>query len=127
MPQELERTSVVAHAGLAVPSDLIELEAVELMLALDSQDVLQTGFEESVQSAAASVDGELLFHVPAPASLPFQRAALVMLPTEAGSTVVLATLDDAGSAIDLQPETPETAHLFRLGEAYLDVVTRFRM
>jgi hypothetical protein len=103
------------------------LEAVELMLALEAQDVVQTGFEESVQTAAASVNGELLFHVPAPASLPFQRAALIMLPTELGKSVVLAVLDEAGSAIELVEETPETTHLFRLGEAYLEVATRFRM
>ncbi len=104
-----------------------ELEAVELMLALEAQDVAQSGFEESVQLAAASVNGELLFHVPAPSSLPFQRAALIMLPTEAGKTVLLAVLDEAGSAIELVAESPETEHLYRLGEAYLEVATRFRM
>lgn len=103
------------------------LEAVELMLALEAQDVTQTGFEESVLSAAASVGGELLFQMPAPASLPFQRAALIMLPTDSGNTVVLAALDDAGSAIELLAENAETAHLYRLGEAYLEVATRFRM
>jgi hypothetical protein len=127
MPQELENADAVPSGHLAQTGDLVELEAVELMLALESQDVLQSGFEESVLSAAASVDGELLFHVPAPSSASFQRAALVSLPTDAGSIVVLAALDEAGSAIELQPETPETAHLFRLGEAYLEVATRFRM
>ena len=127
MPQELENAEAFTSGHVVSGRDVIELEAVELMLALESQDVMQSGFEESVLSAAASVDGELLFHVPTPSSMPFQRAALVSLPTESGSLVVLATLDDAGSAIELQPETPETAHLFRLGEAYLEVATRFRM
>ena len=127
MPQELGLVERFVSLSAPVCAEPIELETVELMLALESQDVMQTGFEESVQAAAASVDGELLFHVPAPSSLPFQRAALVMLPTEAGSTVVLATLDDSGSAIDLKTETAENAHLFRLGEAYLEVATRFRM
>lgn len=104
-----------------------ELEAVELMLALEAQDVARTGFEESVQSAAASVNGEMLFQVPAPASLPFQRAALIMLPTDAGNMVLLAVLDEAGSAIELVAESAETEHLYRLGEAYLEVATRFRM
>lgn len=104
-----------------------ELEAVELMLALEAQDVAQAGFEESVQAAAASVGGELLFHVPAPASLPFQRAALIMLPTDAGNTVILAVLDEAGGAIELLAESAETEHLYRLGEAYVEVATRFRM
>jgi hypothetical protein len=105
----------------------VELEAVELMLALEAQNLAQDGFEESVQSAAASVNGELLFHVPAPASLPFQRAALIMLPTDSGKTVMLAVLDEAGSAIELVAESPETEHLYRLGEAYLEVATRFKM
>ncbi len=127
MPQELELVDQVVSMPMTGNGDLVELEAVELMLALESQDLMQSGFEESVQAAAASVDGELLFHVPVPSSLPFQRAALIMLPVETGPIVVLATLDDAGSAIDLQQETPDTAHLFRLGEAYLEVATRFRM
>jgi hypothetical protein len=105
----------------------VELEAVELMLALEAQNVAQDGFEESVQCAAASVNGELLFQVPAPASLPFQRAALIMLPTDSGKTVLLAVLDEAGSAIELLAESAETEHLYRLGEAYLEVATRFRM
>ena len=114
--------------GAPVPqSGPAELEAVELMLALEAQDVARTGFEESVQSAAASVNGELLFQVPAPSSLPFQRAALIMLPTDAGNAVMLAVLDEAGSAIELVAESPETEHLYRLGEAYLEVATRFRM
>ena len=103
------------------------LETVELMLALEAQNVAQDGFEGSVQSAAASVNGEMLFHVPAPASLPFQRAALIMLPTDTGNCVVLAVLDEAGSGIELVAESAETAHLYRLGEAYLEVATRFRM
>jgi hypothetical protein len=107
--------------------DNAELETVELMLALDSQDVMQAGFEESVQAAVASMDGEMLFHVPAPPEMPFQRAALIMLPSNKGSVVVLATLNDSGNAIELRQETEATAHLFRLGEAYLDVATRFRM
>ena len=127
MPQELEHAGTDPSVIASPIGDLVELEAVELMLALESQDLMQCGFEESVQAAAASVDGELLFHVPTPSSLPFQRAALIMLPVEKGSIVVLATLDDSGSAIDLQQETPDTAHLFRLGEAYLEVATRFRM
>jgi hypothetical protein len=108
-------------------SENVELEAVELMLALEAQDVAQSGFEESVQLAAASVNGEMLFQVPAPSSLPFQRAALIMLPTDSGNSVVLAVLDEAGSAIELVGDSPETAHLYRLGEAYLEVATRFRM
>jgi predicted Zn-dependent protease len=103
------------------------LEAVELMLALEAQNVAQNGFEESVRAAAASVNGEMLFHVPAPASLPFQRAALIMMPVESGKSVVLAVLDEAGSAIELVGESSDTAHLYRLGEAYLEVATRFRM
>jgi hypothetical protein len=108
-------------------SGAAELETVELMLALEAQDVRLSGFEECVRAAVRSVNGELLFHLPAPASLPFQRVALVMLATENGPAIVLATLDETGSAIDIQPETGETEHLFRLGEAYLNVATRFRM
>jgi hypothetical protein len=107
--------------------DNAELETVELMLALESQDVMQSGFEDSVQAAAASLDGEMLFQVPAPPEMPFQRAALIMLPSAKGSVVVLATLNEQGNSIELREETEDTSHLFRLGEAYMDVATRFRM
>ena len=49
MPQELEHAGTDPSVIASPIGDLVELEAVELMLALESQDLMQCGFEESVQ------------------------------------------------------------------------------
>lgn len=106
-------------------ASLQSLENVELLMALEAQDVLTSGFEKSVQRAADLIGAEFLFNIPAPASLPFQRAALINLPNSE-SELALVTLSADGTTMDAQIESPETAHLFRLGEAWLAVVSQFR-
>jgi hypothetical protein len=101
------------------------LENVELLMALEAQNLVGSGFEASVRRAAEKIGAEFLFNIPAPSSLPFQRAALVSLPDDIGE-LVLVTLSADGTTMDAQIETPETAHLFRLGEAWLAVVNQFR-
>jgi hypothetical protein len=101
------------------------LENVELLMALEAQNLVGSGFEASVRRAAEKIGAEFLFNIPAPSSLPFQRAALVSLPDDIGE-LVLVTLSADGTTMDAQIETSETSHLFRLGEAWLAVVNQFR-
>ena len=101
------------------------LENVELHMALEAQNLVGSGFEAAVRRAAETIGAEFLFNIPAPSSLPFQRAALVSLPDE-HAELVLVTLSDDGASMHAQVEGPDTAHLFRLGEAWLAVVSQFR-
>lgn len=101
------------------------LESVELQMALDAQNLMSSGFEASVRRATEAIGAEFLFNIPAPSSLPFQRAALVSLPDNCAE-LVLVTLSADGVSMAAHIEGPETAHLFRLGEAWLAVVNQFR-
>ena len=127
MPQANISTGSAVPALPAIPAKLLgaDLENVELLMALEAQNLMGSGFDNSVRRAAHSIGAEFLFNIPAPSSLPFQRAALVRLP-EGNDQIVLVTLSADGITMDAQEERPETAHLFRLGEAWLAVVDQFR-
>ena len=102
-----------------------DLENVEFMMALEAQNLVGSGFDNSVRRAAEAIGAEYLFNIPAPSSLPFQRAALVRLP-ESNRQIVLVILSADGVSMDAQTERPDTAHLFRLGEAWLAISDQFR-
>lgn len=125
MPQVSITASTQAIAPLAVASRMDSLETVELSMALEAQNLVGSGFDNAVRHACEAIGAEVLFNMPAPSSMPFQRAALVRLPDD-HAELVLVTLNDDGSSMNAICETPETAHLFRLGEAWLAVVSQFR-
>jgi hypothetical protein len=128
MPQGNQATAPVinkALQSLTAPKVTADLENVELLMALEAQNLAGAGFDNSVRQAAEAIGAEFLFNIPAPSSMPFQRAALVRLP-EGNSQIVLVTLSADGVTMNAQAEKPETAHLFRLGEAWLAVVDQFR-
>jgi hypothetical protein len=128
MPHAQQSNAVASQIGapmLIAHNDVGNLETVELHMALGAQNLVGSGFEASVRRAAESIGAEFLFNIPAPSSLPFQRAALVSLPDD-HAELVLVTLSDDGATMDAQTEGPDTAHLFRLGEAWLAVVNQFR-
>lgn len=114
----------VANMNTA-PARMPDLENVELMMALDAQNLVGSGFDSSVRRAAEAIGAEFLFNMPAPETLPYQRAALVRL-TEGQGQIVLITLSPDGVTMEAHAEQPETAHLFRLGEAWLAVADQFR-
>ena len=124
MPQANLNRIVSAPAQHAVAlAGVDSLETVELSMALEAQNLVGSGFDNAVRHAAEAIGAEVLFNIPAPSSLPFQRAALVRLPDDA--ELVLVALNEQGSAMDAYRESPDTAHLFRLGEAWMAVVSQF--
>lgn len=128
MPQANQTAALAAKAILqqsAGPSVRQDLDSVEFQMALEAQNLARKGFDAAVRRAAEATGAEFLFNIPAPSSLPFQRAALVRLP-ETSRQIVLVTLSGDGVKMEAQEETPDTAHLFRLGEAWLAVSDQFR-
>jgi hypothetical protein len=128
MPQTSQANVQVTNRAiqsLTAPQVTQDLENVELLMALEAQNLVGAGFDNSVRRAAEAIGAEFLFNIPAPSSMPFQRAALVRLP-DGNNQIVLVTLSTDGVTMDAQPEHPDTAHLFRLGEAWLAVVDQFR-
>ena len=114
----------VANVNSA-PDATPDLENVEFMMALDAQNLVGSGFDNSVRRAAEAIGAEFLFNIPAPETLPYQRAALVRL-TDGHGQIVLVSLSPDGVTMEAHSEQPETAHLFRLGEAWLAVADQFR-
>lgn len=114
-----------ADAALFVEANTESLETVELSMALEAQNLVGSGFDNAVRHAAEAIGAEVLFNIPLPDGTASQRAALVRLPDE-DNVLVLVTLDAKGSSMSAQRETAETAHLFRLGEAWLAVVDQFQ-
>ena len=102
-----------------------DLENVEFMMALDAQNLVGSGFDNSVRRAAEAIGAAFLFNIPAPETLPYQRAALVRL-TDGNGQIVLVSLSPDGITMEAHTEEQETAHLFRLGEAWLAVADQFR-
>ena len=102
-----------------------DLENVEFMMALDAQNLVGSGFDNSVRRAAEAIGAEFLFNIPAPETLPYQRAALVRL-TDGNGQIVLVSLSPDGVTMEAHTEEQETAPLFRLGEAWLAVADQFR-
>lgn len=128
MPQVNQATVPVnnkALQGLAAHQVNPDLENVELLMALEAQNLVGAGFDTSVRRAAESIGAEFLFNIPAPSSTPFQRAALLRL-AEGDNEIILVSLSEDGVTMDAQTERPDTAHLFRLGEAWLAVANQFR-
>ncbi len=128
MPQINQANAQVTNKAiqsLTAPQFNQDLENVELLMALEAQNLVGAGFDNSVRRASEAIGAEFLFNIPAPSSMPFQRAALVRLP-DGNNQIVLVTLSTDGVTMDAQPEHPDTAHLFRLGEAWLAVVDQFR-
>ena len=126
MPQVNRAAEEFTAANVnAAPEATPDLENVELMMALDAQNLVGSGFDNSVRRAAEAIGAEFLFNIPAPDSLPYQRAALVRL-TEGNGQIVLISLSPDGVTMEAHTEEPETAHLFRLGEAWLAVADQFR-
>ncbi len=128
MPQVNQATVPVnnkALQGLAAHQVNPDLENVELLMALEAQNLVGAGFDTSVRRASEAIGAEFLFNIPAPSSMPFQRAALVRLP-DGNDQIILVSLSDDGVTMDAQTERPDTAHLFRLGEAWLAVANQFR-
>ena len=114
----------VANVNSA-PDATPDLENVEFMMALDAQNLVGSGFDNSVRRAAEAIGAEFLLNILAPETLSYQRAALVRL-TDGHGQIVLVSLSPDGVTMEAHSEQPETAHLFRLGEAWLSVADQFR-
>jgi hypothetical protein len=128
MPQVTQANVPVVHKAvrsLSAPNANPDLENVELLMALEAQNLVGSGFDNSVRRASEAIGAEFLFNIPAPSDMPFQRAALVRL-SEGNHQIVLVTLSADGVTMQAQAERPDTAHLFRLGEAWLAVADQFR-
>ncbi|PSM18316.1 hypothetical protein [Nitratireductor sp. StC3] len=78
------------------------LEAVEFELALNSQDIAESGFETALRRAAERADGSVLFHMPALAQRDCQRVAAVSLGAGHDTHTVLVLLGRDGGSVRIE-------------------------
>ena len=96
----------MSDRSVQIPSQMsITLEAVELELALQMQDVVSRGFENSVQSAVEAAGYRFLFQMPAGLDDGHQRVAAVSAGDGEDRHILLVHLGDDGET--LRVEAPE--------------------
>lgn len=83
------------QTGFAPEADA-SLEAIELELALQTQDLAAAGFETCVANAAEATGGKLLFHMPVEFMPGCQRIAAVLAGKGSDQRTVMVMLDESG-------------------------------
>jgi hypothetical protein len=102
-------------------------ESVEFELALDMQDPTELPFEACVAHAAQVVGGEILFDMPADATIEdATRMAAVRIPNETRDRIIFVVLDEARSSLRVASpdEVGERFHGF--ARAFVSVLERIR-
>ncbi|MBB4003007.1 MAG: hypothetical protein V7704_13350 [Aurantimonas endophytica] len=103
------------------------IEAVELELALDMQDLTQSDFETCVRAAATVVGGELLFDIPADGSVEdASRIAAVRIAGENRDNIVFAVLNGSGDNIRVSGREEIGDRFHGFARAFVGVLTRIR-
>lgn len=105
-PEEAE-TGAVETAVETPPLQPVSLEAAELELALQAQDIFERGFAGAVRHALDSLDGTLLFDMPDSLLPGFQRVAAVSTGSGDDRRIFLIHLANDGGSIRVE-EAAET-------------------
>jgi len=101
------------------------LDLVELELALDISDISERGFCDAVRDAAAKIDGEFLFDLPASGLVDdAQRIALVCLSRDNGGRFGLVLLSAHGDRVRTAEADEATQGLVRFARAFVAVLEK---
>tara|TARA_R110002020_G_scaffold110627_3_gene255484 strand:+ start:719 stop:1135 length:417 start_codon:yes stop_codon:yes gene_type:complete len=124
------------HAPAATASDAgfdfeeaitapMQLDLVELDLALDLSDIAEHGFGQAVRLAARTVGGEFLFDLPASGLIEnAQRIALVCLSREEGGRFGLVLLSADGDRVRTVEADEDTMGLVQFARAFVAVLEK---
>ena len=100
----------------------VDLESVELELALDLQVLQDFGFEHCLQEACEASGFEFLFQLPIFDLNPGQRIAVLSAGT--GGKLLYAVLNDAGTEIEIVPQDLMRDEIRSFAEAFTDVFSQ---
>jgi len=101
------------------------LDLVELELALDISDLTDRGFCDAVRDAAAKINGEFLFDLPASGLVDdAQRIALVCLSRDNGGRFGLVLLSADGDRFRTAEADEATQGLVRFARAFVSVLEK---
>ncbi|TCD11290.1 hypothetical protein [Oricola cellulosilytica] len=103
-------------------SDLVDLEVVELELALDHQLLQEFGFEHCLQEACAATQFDFLFQLPVFDQIPGQRIAV--LSTGIDGKLLFAVLNDAGNDVEIVQEKDMRPEITSFALAFMDLFSK---
>ncbi|KGF70453.1 hypothetical protein LL06_04900 [Hoeflea sp. BAL378] len=103
----------------------MQLDLVELDLALDLNDIAEHGFGQAVRQAARTVGGEFLFDLPASGLIEnAQRIALVCLSRDNGGRFGLVLLSADGDRVRTVEADEDTMGLVHFARAFVAVLEK---
>lgn len=103
------------------------LDAVEMELALDLQEPTSRSFEDCVRSAVDVVGGEILFDMPADASLDdASRIAAIRVSGGSSERIVFAILNETETSIRVAEREEVGERFYGFAHAFVGVLERIR-
>lgn len=127
LSSELKTAASGTQTGTPDPS--LTMELLELELSLDGFASGIEGFAAHVRSAAADIDGALLFDLPASGLIDdCERIAVLRIPQDGSGamTTVFACLEADGTTIRIEKPDERTVDLKNFAEAFVDVLQRIQ-
>jgi hypothetical protein len=110
----------------AIEADLGEtLEAVELELALQNQNLVSLGFEDSIRTALADIGGEMLFQMRLERE-DCQRIAAVRIGQGEEQQFALVIMPPGGGMMRVEPVEQSSNPLAMIAASYAGLVDTFR-
>lgn len=103
-------------------ADALDMDMVELELALDPQILQEFGFEHTLQLACENNSFDFLFQLPVFDLMPGQRIAV--LTTGDRMSLLFAVLNDAGNDIELVAEDAMRSEIRNFADAFMEVFSR---
>ena len=103
----------------------ISLEAVELELALQLQDIVGRGFEDSVQGAVEAAGYDFLFQFPAGHSAGDQRVAAISARNGDERQILLVHLADDGETLRVEAPNDESNSIAEFAASYAGLMDYF--
>ena len=101
------------------------LEAVQLELALHSQNLISLGFEESIQTALKDIGGEMLFQMRLERE-DCQRIAAVRIGSGEEQQFALVIMPPGGGLMRVEPVEQSSNPLALITKSYASLMDTFR-
>jgi hypothetical protein len=105
--------------------DTNSLEAVELELALQNQNLVSLGFEESIQTALKAIGGEMLFQMRLE-NEDCQRVAAVRIGDEDERQLALVIMPPDGGLMRVEAVAQSSNPIAQITESYAGLMDVFR-
>ena len=121
----LATSDLAIEALAAEQADTNSLEAVELELALQNQNLVSLGFEESIQTALKAIGGEMLFQMRLE-NEDCQRVAAVRIGSEDERQFALVIMPPDGGLMRVEPVAQSSNPIAQITESYAGLMDVFR-